>query len=89
MQLVEAGLLTAEPAPDDQRRRIVRLSAGGTQLLDRARTSPWPEIEAAVRDLCGDAEGPLLDQLTAIEDALDREPLQVRTLRYLQEEERG
>jgi DNA-binding MarR family transcriptional regulator len=87
MQLVEAGLLTAEPAPDDQRRRIVRVSARGTELLDRARISPWPEIEAAVRDLCGHLEGPLLDQLTAIEDALDEKSLEKRSLRFLQERE--
>lgn len=81
MQLVDAGLLTAEPAPDDQRRRVINLSAGGEQLIERAAKTVWPAIDAAVRDLCGDLEGPFLDQLAAIEDGLDEQPLAIRAQR--------
>jgi DNA-binding MarR family transcriptional regulator len=79
-QLVEAGLVDAEPAPDDQRRRIVSLSRKGRKLVDMTKRDIWPRIERAVRDLCGDLSAPLLEQLAAIEDglaaaALDRRPL--------------
>lgn len=82
MQLVDAGLLGAEPAPDDQRRRIIRLSDAGRKLVDRAAASLWVRIEAAVGDLCGTLDGTLLDHLTAIEQGLDDEPLYLRTQRF-------
>ena len=74
-QLVELGMLEAEPAPDDQRRRIVSLSKEGKRLVATAKGEVWPRIRAAVADLCGDLDGPLLDQLAAIEDGLAAAPL--------------
>jgi DNA-binding MarR family transcriptional regulator len=78
IQLAEAGFVVAEMAPDDQRRRIIRLSDEGRKLVDIAAQSVWPLIEAAVRNVCGDLRGPLLDQLAAIEDSLAERPLQKR-----------
>lgn len=77
-QLVELGLLEAEQAADDQRRRIISLSEKGRQLVETAKRDVWPQIESAVRDLCGDLSGPLLDQLGAIEDGLAAAPLERR-----------
>jgi DNA-binding MarR family transcriptional regulator len=87
MQLVDAGLLTVAPAPDDQRRRIISLSAEGRRLIEHAAKVVWPEVEAAVRDLCGDMQGPLLDQLTAIENGLDEQPLHIRARRLARKEQ--
>lgn len=87
MQLVETGMLNAEPAPDDQRRRMITLSGKGRRTIECAARSVWPEIEAAVRDLCGDLEGPFLDQLASIEDRLEDEPLHIRARRLSRKEQ--
>lgn len=77
-QLVELGLLTAEQAPADQRRKIISLSKSGRQLVEASKRDVWPRIESAVADLCGDLSGPLLEQLGAIEDGLAATPLDRR-----------
>jgi DNA-binding MarR family transcriptional regulator len=76
--LVELGMLDTEHAADDQRRRIVSLSREGKRLVATAKRDVWPRINAAVTDLCGDLDGPLLDQLAAIEDGLAAAPLNRR-----------
>lgn len=80
-QLVELGMLESEPAPDDQRRRIVSLTTEGKRLIATAKRQVWPRIRDAVADLCGDLDGPLLDQLAAIEDGLAAAPLDRRVAR--------
>ena len=80
-QLVELGMLESEPAPDDQRRRIVSLTKEGKRLIATAKRQVWPRIRDAVTDLCGDLDGPLLDQLAAIEDGLAAAPLDRRVAR--------
>lgn len=80
-QLVELGMLASEPAPDDQRRRIVSLTREGGRLVATAKRRVWPRIRDAVTDLCGDLDGPLLDQLAAIEDGLAAAPLDRRIAR--------
>ena len=70
-QLVELGMLESATAPDDQRRRIVSLTKEGQRLVADAKRDVWPRIREAVADLCADLDGPLLDQLAAIEDGLD------------------
>lgn len=73
-----AGLLETRTAPDDQRLRIVSLTEDGQNLVAAARRDLWPRIAAAVADLCGDLDGPLLDQLSTIEDGLAAQPLDRR-----------
>ncbi len=80
-QLVELGILESEQAPDDQRRRIVSLSKEGRRLVANAKRDVWPRIRDAVADLCGDLDGPLLEQLAAIEDGLAAQPLQRRVVK--------
>lgn len=77
-QLVELGLLESEPAPDDQRRRIISLSGDGRRLVAAAKRDVWPRVMEAVADLCEDLDGPLLQQLAAIEDGLTAAPLDRR-----------
>ena len=77
-QLIEADLLDVEPAPDDQRRKILSLSRKGRKLVEAAKKDAWPRIERAVRDLCGELSGPLLEQLAGIEDGLAAAPLEKR-----------
>jgi len=73
--LVGQGLLAVEASAEDQRRRIVRLSAEGERLVRIGLERIWPRVEAAVADLCGGLEGPLLCQLAGLEDGLAEAPL--------------
>jgi DNA-binding MarR family transcriptional regulator len=77
-QLAEAGLVEISQASGDQRRKSVALTRQGQRLVDIGKRDVWPVIEAAVRELCRGASGPLLDQLVAIEDGLAAEPLDRR-----------
>ena len=76
--LADAGLLDVQQPSDDQRRRLVSLSKEGQRLVDRSKRDLWPEIEKAVAAICGHLTGPLLEQLTSIEEALEAMPLHRR-----------
>ena len=78
-QLVKLGVLKARPGRDDQRQRIVSLTARGRRQVDFGKREVWPKVEAAVADLCKGLAGPLLDQLAQIEDGLTARPLDRRT----------
>ncbi|MGZ2380214.1 MarR family transcriptional regulator [Rhizobium leguminosarum] len=78
-QLLELGYVDMQPAPDDQRRRLVSLTAKGQDLVDHSKKVIWPRIAAAVADLCGVLDGPILEQLAAIEDGLAVAPLARRS----------
>lgn len=77
-QLAELGLVETRASDEDQRRKFVSLTSEGRALVERSRQEIWPKIEAAVRDLCGDLSGPLLQQLDGIEDGLTATALQRR-----------
>jgi DNA-binding MarR family transcriptional regulator len=77
-QLVEAGYATVTQGADDQRRKSVALSPKGRRLVGEGKRTAWPLVERAVRDLCEALEGPLLEQLAALEDGLTAEPLDRR-----------
>ncbi|GAB4069123.1 MarR family transcriptional regulator [Ancylobacter sonchi] len=78
VRLVERGLVETGPGPDDQRQKIVALSAAGRELVEAAKAELWPRIDAAVAELCAGLDGPLLAQLAAIEDRLAAAPLHRR-----------
>lgn len=77
-QLVKIGMVKTRPGRDDQRQRIVSLTAKGKRQVDYGREVLWPKIEAAVADLCDPLSGPLLDQLAVLEDGLTERPLDRR-----------
>ncbi|WP_454850262.1 MarR family winged helix-turn-helix transcriptional regulator [Rhizobium binxianense] len=74
-QLLELGYVDMQASVEDQRRRLVSLTAKGQDLVDYSKRSVWPRIEQAVAELCGDLSGPILKQLAAIEDGLAEAPL--------------
>lgn len=74
-QMVEAGLMTMAVSDDDQRRRLVSLTDAGRDVVAFAKDEVWPDIEAAVADLCRGFEADLLRQLAIIEDGLAERPL--------------
>lgn len=76
--LAELGLVEAMASNDDQRRRMISLTANGQRLVDKAKRDVWPRIENAVADLCKGLTGPLLEQLSAIEEGLAAAPLDRR-----------
>ena len=76
-QLVAMGLVETL-ASSDRRRRTMALTADGRAALARAKALVWPRIDAAVRAMCDPLAGALLDQLSAIETALDAQPLEAR-----------
>jgi DNA-binding MarR family transcriptional regulator/N-acetylglutamate synthase-like GNAT family acetyltransferase len=81
-RLVEMGLVESNRAGRDQRNRTISLTNAGRAAMARSKAEIWPNIEAAVVALCAGLEGPLLDQLTAIEEALARSSLDARANRY-------
>jgi DNA-binding MarR family transcriptional regulator len=74
-KLTEMGLVEAAAASADRRRRTVRLSPEGLELMARSRVAVWPAVEAAVVALCAELKGNLLEQLDAIEAKLTEKPL--------------
>ena len=78
LQLTELGVIEMNPSPADGRIRVASLSQAGRDLVSRAKAGGWAAAEAAVANLCGDLDGPLLDQLGAIEDRLAKLPLHHR-----------
>ncbi len=76
--LINHGFLLSRSTDGDQRRKIISLTLAGEQLVALSKSTLWPRVEEAVTHLCEGLHGPLLDQLSAIEDALDRLPLSAR-----------
>jgi DNA-binding MarR family transcriptional regulator len=73
------GLLRSQPAATDRRARQILLTRSGRQFVARAKQSAWATIEAAVADACHSLRGPLLAQLSDLEEALADAPLETRT----------
>jgi DNA-binding MarR family transcriptional regulator len=80
-QLSDAGVIEIRTPRADQRRRTCVLAKRGKELVEAGKREVWPVIDAAVREVCAGAKGPLLDQLAAIEDELAAMPLDQRAIR--------
>jgi DNA-binding MarR family transcriptional regulator/N-acetylglutamate synthase-like GNAT family acetyltransferase len=79
-QLIDLGLVQSQPG-DDQRQRTISLTPAGVTALARARLYVWPQIEDAVHTLLGSSIDAFMDQIAAVEDALDATPLDVLAAR--------
>lgn len=77
-KLVGTGMVRVSREHRDQRHKTVSLTEAGQAAMVRSRLLVWPRIDAAVRAMIAGLEGPLLDQIGAIEQALDAEPLDGR-----------
>jgi DNA-binding MarR family transcriptional regulator len=78
--LQSEGFVSSQRPKGDRRLRPIVLTKAGQQLIARAKLT-WPRIEAAVAEACAGATGPLLAQLSALEEALAAAPLHVRAAR--------
>ncbi|QNQ10082.1 bifunctional helix-turn-helix transcriptional regulator/GNAT family N-acetyltransferase [Sphingomonas alpina] len=79
-RLVELGLIETIAMSGDQRRRSLSLTSAGRDAMVRSKREVWPHIDAAVVELCAGLNGPLLEQIAAIEDALDHNSIEQRAL---------
>jgi DNA-binding MarR family transcriptional regulator/N-acetylglutamate synthase-like GNAT family acetyltransferase len=77
-RLIDMGLVHSSRAGRDQRNKTIALTEAGQAAMMRSKSEIWPNIEAAVVELCSGLDGPLLDQLTAIEYQLAKLPLDAR-----------
>ena len=84
-KLEAGGWVETARREDDRRQRDVRLSAAGRALVEQAQALYWPVIEASVAALCARLDGPLLDQLRALETALARGDLDAQLDRRARE----
>jgi DNA-binding MarR family transcriptional regulator len=80
-KLQSDGLVTSQRLEGDRRLRPIVLTKSGRQLIARSKKLAWPRVEAAVAEACADASGSLLEQLSALEEALAAAPLHVRAAR--------
>lgn len=87
--LEQQGLIASSKQPGDQRQRLIELSRKGAALVAQSRSDLWVRVERAVAEICAPLSGPLLDQLAAIETALDRMPLDRRAAKSASEKSRG
>lgn len=77
-QLEKRGLVSPCRSDADQRFKRVALTEPGQSLVDHGKRELWPSVARAVAEICDGLDGPLLDQLTQIEDALVQTPLDQR-----------
>jgi len=77
-KLKEAGLVHIGPHADDKRISMVSLTKEGAELDARLESEAWPAVERAVRSACAGLDGPFMDQLAQLEDALEAIPLKKR-----------
>ena len=77
-KLEATGMVSVDRRHRDQRHKTVALTQAARDALLRARLAVWPGIEQAVRAILHSVHGPLLDQVSQIEAALDEKPLSQR-----------
>lgn len=75
------GLVASRRPAGDRRMRAIELTKAGRELIARSKRLAWPRVESAVAQACAGASGPLLEQLSALEEALAAAPLHVRVAR--------
>jgi DNA-binding MarR family transcriptional regulator/N-acetylglutamate synthase-like GNAT family acetyltransferase len=77
-RLAEMGLVSIDRLHKDQRHKTVSLTEAGAADLERSKLYVWPQVEAAVLQMLEGLDGPLLDQIDALERMLAETPLDQR-----------
>ena len=77
-RLVELGLVETRRDGRDQRHKSLALTAAGSAAMETSKRVVWPRIDMAVAAMCESVSGSFLDQVAAIERALDERPLDRR-----------
>ena len=81
------GLITTVPSPEDQRQKRIGLSLAGQDLVNQARTTLWPLIEQAVRELTLSSKDDFLERLKDLEDGLSKTTMAERIAQLRQGKE--
>lgn len=79
-QMASLGII-ADAEAADQRTRLVELTATGRAAAEHAATNIWPRIGTAVEELIAALPAPFLQQIAAIERALDTASIAERAAR--------
>lgn len=79
-QLARLGIVADAAAPD-QRTRLVALTQAGQAAATQAATELWPRIGMAAEELMAALPAPFLQQVAAIERALDQASIAERAAR--------
>jgi DNA-binding MarR family transcriptional regulator/GNAT superfamily N-acetyltransferase len=77
-RLTGMGFIETKRVHRDQRHKTVALTEAGVAALEVSKTRVWPGVEAAVMELCAGVSGTLLEQISAIEAALETRSLAER-----------
>ncbi len=77
-RLSEMGLVRTSREARDQRLRTLSLTPAGAEAIARSKARLWPQVEAAVAELTEGLDGPLLDQIAALEARLKAKSLDAR-----------
>jgi MarR family transcriptional regulator, organic hydroperoxide resistance regulator len=75
--MIRQGLVSARPAPDDARQRLVRLSRKGRELVPRLQAC-WAVTSLAAESLDRDTPLPLSEVLAGAIAALEAQPFEQR-----------
>lgn len=75
--MIKDGLVSARPAPDDARQRLVRLTKKGRDLFPKMQAC-WEATTLAAESLDHDAPMPLSEALAFATAALQTEPFEQR-----------
>src|SRR5690606_29102263 len=73
--LVAQGLVERVPGSGDARTKRLALTPAGRAAMDEAKRTVWPYIGLAAEALCEGLDGPLIEQVTALEARLAEAPL--------------
>jgi len=76
-QLCKLGLVQSEQG-EDQRQRLISLTAEGEAAMARTKMLIWPRVTAAVEELLGDRTESFLAQIAELESALAASSLHER-----------
>lgn len=85
-RLVADGLVSRKIDRLDKRARILTATPAGRSLVESGQRLLWPAVEAAVRDLCADTSGSLIERIEAVESSLAEMSLSKRIRRKLMDE---
>jgi len=77
-KLAEMGLVSIDRRHQDQRHKTVALTDKGMVDVEHSKVYVWPQVESAVTEMLRGLNGPLLDQVAAIERMLAQMPLDQR-----------
>lgn len=85
-QLIDLQILQADTDPNDRRRRLLRLTSEGQELVDRARPV-WEAIRLAQEEIIAESESEVLEIIHRLEQAIARRSVFERASEYLKDED--